>query len=54
MEEDYRLCPICQNSVLWDDMVWLDGICTCPSCYIQRRECTQKRKEDMDEDKENE
>ena len=35
--EDYRLCPDCQQSVNYDDMVWLEGKCTCPSCYIKRR-----------------
>lgn len=34
---DYRLCPDCQNSVLYEDMIWLNGKCTCPSCYIKRR-----------------
>lgn len=36
-KEDYRLCPDCQQSVNYDDMIWLDGKCTCPSCYIKRR-----------------
>ena len=35
--EDYRLCPDCQNSVLYEDMIWLNGKCTCPNCYIKRR-----------------
>lgn len=34
---DYRLCPDCQQSVNYDDMIWLEGKCTCPSCYIKRR-----------------
>lgn len=36
-KEGYRLCPDCQQIVSYDDMVWLDGKCTCPSCYIKRR-----------------
>lgn len=31
------LCPDCQNSVNYDDMIWLNGRCTCPQCYIKRR-----------------
>lgn len=34
---DYRICPDCQKSVNYDDMIWLNGKCTCPSCYIKRR-----------------
>lgn len=40
--EDYRLCPDCQNSVSYDDMVWLNGKCTCPACYIKRRATLDK------------
>ena len=36
-QADYRLCPDCQQSVNYDDMIWLNGKCTCPSCYIKRR-----------------
>lgn len=36
-KEDYRLCPDCQQSVRYDDMIWLNGKCTCPSCYTKRR-----------------
>lgn len=37
-ENDYRLCPVCQNSVLYDEMIWLNGECTCPACYLKKRE----------------
>lgn len=36
-EKDYRRCPGCQNYVDYYDMIWLNGKCTCPSCYIKRR-----------------
>ena len=36
-KEDYRLCPDCQQSVAYDDMIWLNGKCICPSCYIKRK-----------------
>ena len=36
-QADYRLCPDCQQSVNYDDMIWLNGKCTCPQCYIKRR-----------------
>lgn len=48
--EDYRLCPDCQNSVSYDDMIWLNGKCTCPSCYAKRRralDAEQARKENL-------
>ena len=45
-KEDYRLCPDCQHSVDYDDMVWLNGKCTCPSCYIKRRAQMDAQKED--------
>lgn len=44
--EDYRLCPDCQRSVNYDDMVWLNGKCTCPSCYIKRRAQLDAQKEE--------
>ena len=34
---DCRICPDCQQSVNYDDMIWLNGKCTCPSCYMKRR-----------------
>lgn len=43
MSEDFRLCPDCQNSVNYDDMIWLDGSCTCPACYLKRREAGNTR-----------
>lgn len=50
MNEDYRLCPDCQNSVLWENMIWLNGRCTCPACYLHRKEELDRQKEDLPED----
>lgn len=45
-KEDFRLCPDCQHSVNYDDMIWLNGRCTCPQCYIKRRAQLDAQKED--------
>ena len=31
------VCPDCKKECVWDDMVWLNGRCTCPNCYKHRR-----------------
>ena len=41
---EYRCCPDCGNTVDWDTMIWLNGRCTCPSCY-QRRISAERIKE---------
>lgn len=33
----YRDCPDCGKKTDWDEMIWLDGRCTCQKCYEQRR-----------------
>lgn len=43
---DCRICPDCQQSVKYDDMIWLNGRCTCPQCYIKRRAQLDAQKED--------
>ena len=35
-------CPVCQEMVAYGDMIWLDGMCTCPRCYIARRRRLQE------------
>lgn len=30
---EIKTCPVCGRPVLWDDMIWLSGRCTCPDCY---------------------
>lgn len=46
MESEVWECPICKRKVLWDNMVWLNGQCTCPECYMQKRAAEDlKRKE---------
>lgn len=42
---DCRICPDCQQSVNYDDMIWLNGKCTCPQCYIKRRAKLDAQKE---------
>jgi len=39
MEEDDILskCPMCGRDVLWGNMIWLNGQCTCPRCYEIKR-----------------
>lgn len=37
-------CPDCHKRCEWGSMIWLNGHCTCPDCYEQRRrELDQKR-----------
>lgn len=31
-------CPMCGKVVKYGDMIWLNGECTCPLCYIFKRE----------------
>ncbi len=48
---EYRKCPICGELVDWDTMVWLNGRCTCPSCYEHlRRELDTRRRLSEDEE----
>lgn len=34
---DKRICPMCRKETDFMNMVWLDGLCTCPSCYEARK-----------------
>lgn len=34
---DNRICPMCRKETDYMSMVWLDGLCTCPSCYEARK-----------------
>lgn len=36
-QDNIRQCPRCKRNVLWDNMIWLNGECTCPECYMQKR-----------------
>lgn len=47
MSEDYRLCPICQTSVAWDDMIWLNGEATCPKCYEEKRRALEEESDSV-------
>lgn len=33
LDDEIRICPMCGNKTLWGEMIWLNGKCTCPSCY---------------------
>lgn len=37
LPEESTLCKHCGASVLFDDMIWLDGEMFCPSCYKKKR-----------------
>ena len=30
-------CPLCKQKVKYGDMIWKDGLCLCPKCYIEYR-----------------
>lgn len=31
------ICKYCKSQVEYGDMVWLNGKCMCPKCYIKER-----------------
>ena len=31
------ICKYCHNNTLFDEMIWLNGKCMCPMCYIKER-----------------
>lgn len=35
--DDIRVCKYCHQKTLWDEMIWLNGKCMCPSCYAAER-----------------
>lgn len=37
LPEESTLCKHCGASVLFDDMIWLDGEMYCPDCYKKKR-----------------
>lgn len=37
LPEETTLCKHCGESVLFDNMIWLDGEMYCPSCYKKKR-----------------
>lgn len=37
LPEESTLCKHCGASVLFDNMIWLDGEMYCPSCYKKKR-----------------
>lgn len=36
-ESEIKKCPMCGRETLWDEMIWLNGECTCPTCYGYKR-----------------
>jgi len=40
--EEIKKCPTCKSMVKYGDMIWLNGLCTCPKCYEVRREDLDK------------
>lgn len=30
-------CPKCNRDVIYRNMIWLEGECLCPNCYISKR-----------------
>lgn len=30
-------CKYCGKTVLYGDMIWLNGKCMCPKCYMEER-----------------
>jgi hypothetical protein len=35
--EEIKNCPMCRKPVKYGNMIWLNGMCTCPHCYEHRR-----------------
>lgn len=32
-----EVCPMCGHKTTYGEMIWLNGQCTCPACYMQKR-----------------
>ena len=32
-----RICKYCGNKTIYAEMIWLNGKCMCPACYIKER-----------------
>lgn len=47
--DEVRDCPICGNKTTYGEMIWLNGKCTCPACYIKRRAAEDAKKDWSDE-----
>ena len=41
--EELKECPMCGKLYVWENMIWLDGLCTCPECYEKRK--NEKRRD---------
>ena len=35
--DEIKTCPRCGDAVKFGEMVWLNGECTCPICYLEKR-----------------
>lgn len=31
------ICKYCKNKTLYGEMIWLNGKCMCPKCYLNER-----------------
>lgn len=38
-------CKYCGGSTLYGEMMWLNGKCMCPKCYLQERAMEERRSE---------
>ena len=47
-DPQYKRCPDCGDPTEWDRMIWLDGRCTCPACYAERRRLIDAEKEEKE------
>ena len=48
--DEVKDCPICGKKVVYGDMIWLNGQCTCPECYQKKRdEFSRARDDDFNE-----
>lgn len=36
--DEIVICKYCEKPVQWGDMIWKNGKCMCPQCYLQEEE----------------
>lgn len=50
MEEMNQIvnCKYCGRSVLYGELIWLEGKCMCPCCYRKEREKRDKEAESLE------
>ena len=44
--DEIKKCPVCGCDVVYGDMIWLNGQCTCPECYQKKRDELDRARED--------